>query len=152
MNTGSVMLGSRGIKAIASISLACLWILTASATLVESYAYRYTGIILIIFGLYRYALTKQRPVVTWSEWLCIGWGCYAISRFAAQFLLQKDHPVGDADMLYIMPLVFPILGFALFLCWDELETVFAVYFGVALTALALTTHMLRSLGEKRYAR
>jgi O-antigen ligase len=140
MNIGSVNLERRFVEAIISGTLACLWIATSSATLVESYAYRYSGIILVIFGFYQYARGQRKPSVIWGEWLCIGWGCYAISRFFAQYLLQTDHPIGDADLLYVMPLVFPILGFSLFLCWESLEATIAAYFGVALAALLLTTH------------
>lgn len=138
----SVITSRRTAEAIETALLACLLIITASATLIESYAYRYAGIILVVYGFYRYARFQGKPLVTWGEWLCIGWGCYAIFRFVAQFLFQNDHPVGDADLLYVIPLVFPILGFVLFLCWDKLELTIGIYFGLALTALASTTRYL----------
>lgn len=119
--------------------LTALWVVTASATLIEDDAYRYTGIILMIYGALSYAALKPRPPVGWPAWLCIGWGSYALGRFLLQYFLEAGHPQGDGELMYAMPLAFPSLAFALFLGWSRVHQIIATYFGVALAALLLTT-------------
>ena len=117
----------------------CLWVITASATLIENDAYRYAGMVLVAYGANRYLTMYPRPAVGWLGWLCVGWGSYALGRFLLQYLLVADHPTGDAELLYAMPLVFPSLGFAMFVCWAKMQRVIAAYFGVTLATLLFTT-------------
>lgn len=115
------------------------WIVTASATLIEDDAYRYSGILLFAYGLYRYLAMNPRPAVGFAAWLCVGWGSYAMGRFVLQYLLQAGHPEGDGELIYAMPLAFPSLAFAMFIGWQRMQRVIAAYFGVALATLLLTT-------------
>ncbi|NRP87793.1 hypothetical protein GFPCMMHI_03713 [Ensifer adhaerens] len=118
-----------------------LWLFVMSASLVESYAYRYAGTLLLILSLILYARSKPRPSIDWQGWLCLAWGTYAFLRYVLQFALQADHPVGDHDVLFLMPLVFPPLAFLLFRCWSHLERLVAVYFGIALIVLLLSLRL-----------
>ncbi|OCJ08550.1 hypothetical protein A6U86_28120 [Rhizobium sp. AC27/96] len=112
-----------------------LWLVVMSASLIESYAYRYAGVLLLILSLISYLRSSSRPSIDWRGWLCLAWGTYALLRFSLQFALLSDHPIGDRDLLFLMPLVFPPLAYALFLCWSHLERLIAVYFGFALIVL-----------------
>ncbi len=116
-----------------------LWVVTASATLIENDAYRYSGVLLFAYGLYRYLAMAERPAVGLPAWLCVGWGSYALGRFLLQYLLGAGHPEGDGELMYAMPLAFPSLGFAMFIGWQQMQKVIATYFGVALATLLLTT-------------
>mgnify|MGYP001083953826 FL=1 len=116
-----------------------LWLVIMSASLIESYAYRYAGIPLLVISLVFYARSSPRPPIDWRGWLCIAWGTYAFLRFALQFALESDHPVGDRDVLFLMPLIFPPLAYGLFLVWSDLEKLIAIYFGVALLILLWQT-------------
>ncbi|WP_195909616.1 O-antigen ligase family protein [Rhizobium tubonense] len=117
-----------------------LWLLVASATLVESYAYRYAGAVLVLIAFYRYAKATTRPTMDWRGWLCIGWGVYALGRFSAEAILLPGHPVGDREILFGIPLVFPLMAFIFFQCWQDMERIAAVYFGIAFLTIAATTH------------
>jgi len=120
--------------------LTALWVVTASATLIENDAYRYSGIVLMIYGGVAYCAMRPRPPVSWPAWLCIGWGSYALGRFLLQYLLEAGHPQGDGELMYAMPLAFPSLAFALYLGWSRIQQIVATYFGVALAMLVFTTH------------
>lgn len=112
-----------------------LWLIVMSASLIESYAYRYAGVLLVLISLVLYMRVSPRPAIDWRGWLCLAWGTYALLRFSLQFALQSDHPVGDRDLLFLMPLIFPVFGYILFLSWSHIEKLIAVYFGFALLIL-----------------
>ncbi|MFK0161071.1 O-antigen ligase family protein [Rhizobium sp. NPDC090279] len=116
-----------------------LWLVIMSASLIESYAYRYAGVPLLVISLVFYARSSPRPSIDWRGWLCLAWGFYAFLRFTLQFALQSDHPVGDRDVLFLMPLIFPPLAYGLFLVWSDIEKLIAVYFGSALLILLWQT-------------
>lgn len=118
-----------------------LWLIIMSASLIESYAYRYAGALLLILALVLYVRSQPRPAIDWRGWLCLAWGSYAGLRYVLQFALQADHPIGDHDLLFLMPLIFPPLAFGLFRCWSHLEKIIAVYFGFALLALLMGTRI-----------
>ncbi len=118
-----------------------LWLVIMSASLIESYAYRYAGALLLILSLTLYVRSQPRPPIDWRGWLCLAWGGYAGMRYVLQFALQADHPVGDHDLLFLMPLIFPPLAFGLFQCWPHLEKLVAVYFGFALVILLTGMHI-----------
>ncbi|AYG69726.1 MULTISPECIES: O-antigen ligase family protein [unclassified Rhizobium] len=112
-----------------------LWLAIMSASLIESYTYRYAGGLLVLISLVLYVRSSPRPSIDWRGWLCLAWGTYALLRFSLQFALQSDHPIGDRDLLFLMPLTFPPFAYILFRCWTDLEKLIAVYFGFALVVL-----------------
>ncbi len=114
-----------------------LWLVIMSASLIEGYAYRYAGVLLLILALTLYVRSEPRIPIDWRGWLCLAWGSYAGVRYLLQFALQADHPVGDHELIFLMPLIFPPLAFGLFLCWSHLEKIVAVYFGFALVILLI---------------
>ncbi|MQB46540.1 O-antigen ligase domain-containing protein [Rhizobium sp. ICMP 5592] len=116
---------------------AALWLVVMSASLVEGYAYRHAGALLVFLSLFLYARSTPRPSIDWRGWLCIAWGVYALLRYVLQFALQADHPIGDHELLFLMPLTFPPLAFILFQCWPQLERLIAIHFGLALAILLL---------------
>jgi O-antigen ligase len=116
-----------------------LWLVVMSASLIESYAYRYAGVLLLLISLMFYARSAPRPSIDWRGWLCFAWGLYAFLRFTIQFVFQSDHPIGDRDALFLMPLIFPPMAYSLFLIWPHLEKLIAVYFGAALIILLTKT-------------
>lgn len=112
-----------------------LWLVVMSASLIESYAYRYAGVLLVLISLVLYMRSSPRLSIDWRGWLCLAWGTYVLLRFSLQFALLSDHPVGERDLLFLMPLTFPLFGYILFLCWSHFEKLIAVYFGFALIVL-----------------
>lgn len=117
-----------------------LFLVTMSATLVESYAYRYSGSALALIGFIHWLRARPRPAVDWQSWLCLGWGCYVIIRFTGQYALELNHPIGDRELLFSMTLAFPLIASALFQAWDDIERIIASYFAIALITLIATAH------------
>ena len=136
---------SRGSTSISdqgwAVILGGLWLVVMSASLIESYAYRYAGVLLVLISLVLYLRSSPRPAIDWRGWLCLAWGTYALLRFSLQFALQSDHPIGDRDLLFLMPLTFPPFGYVLFLYWSHLERLIAVYFGLAFVVLLWGTQI-----------
>jgi len=117
-----------------------LWILVASATLVESDAYRYAVALLSLIALYYYLKAPVRPRTDWIGWLCMGWGAYVMTRFGITYWLTPEHDIGASDWLYAFPFFFPILGVAVLLYEPLFEKIIAAYFAATLAMLIATQH------------
>ncbi|QND48891.1 O-antigen ligase domain-containing protein [Rhizobium lusitanum] len=117
-----------------------LWILVASATLVESDAYRYAAALLSLIAFYYYLKAPVRPRTDWIGWLCMGWGAYVMTRFAITYWLTPEHDIGASDWLYAFPFFFPILGVAFLLYEPLFEKIIAAYFAAVLIMLIATQH------------
>ncbi len=117
--------------------LVILWLLMISAPIVESDTYRYVALLLIgtTFVWFKPNLNLLRR--DWLANACIAWGAYALLRFL--FGLIVDGEKGASDWLYAFPLFFPAVGIALYSGRKHVETVFAIYFPVALAALLVST-------------
>lgn len=115
-----------------------LWLLAMSATLVETDAYRYAAVALMISALLMPPLGIERKA-DWLVWLCVGWAVYVVARFLAVFAMTATHDVGSSEFLYVFPAFFPLLGLALWRYRAYIEWVLAVFFAIALVALLVTT-------------
>jgi len=91
---------------------AALWALFASAMLVESDTYRYVAVVFVVLALVRCREEVGRVSRDWLALLCYGWAAYAAVRFALGALLFGEK--GTSEWLYIFPVVFPLVGAALF--------------------------------------
>ncbi|MBB3590162.1 O-antigen ligase [Rhizobium sp. BK529] len=117
--------------------LVILWLLLISAPIVESDTYRYAALLLIgtTFAFFKpnYQLLKR----DWLANACVAWGTYALLRFLFGLIVYGEK--GASDWLYAFPLFFPAVGIALYCSRKHIETVFAIYFPVALAALLIST-------------
>ncbi|MBB3593807.1 O-antigen ligase [Rhizobium sp. BK529] len=117
--------------------LVILWLLLISAPIVESDTYRYAALLLIgtTFAFFKpnYQLLKRN----WLANACVAWGTYALLRFLFGLIVYGEK--GASDWLYAFPLFFPAVGIALYCSRKHVETVFAIYFPVALAALLIST-------------
>ena len=134
---------SRVLDGYQATAISGLWLVIMSASLIESYAYRYAGVPLLLISLFCYARSTPRPAIDWRGWFCLLWGLYAFLRFIIPFAFQSDHPVGDRDVLFLMPLIFPPLAYGLFLVWPHIEKIIAAYFGAAFVILLAKTPFSR---------
>lgn len=117
--------------------LVILWLLLISAPILESDSYRYAALLLI--GT-TFVWFKPNLSLLKRDWLanaCLAWGAYALLRFL--FGLIVDGEKGASDWLYAFPLFFPAVGIALYSSRKHVETVFAIYFPIALAALLIST-------------
>ena len=119
-----------------------------SAVWVETDAYRYAGLALIAATLVHYFRTDfwtyKKPLVGWAGLICIAWALYAGLRLGYVLLVHPDHGSGSAEGIYILPLLYPSLGYGLFLFIQRpfvLATVFmlislvVVIFGIDYTPM-----------------
>ncbi|MGM4912858.1 O-antigen ligase family protein [Rhizobium sp. 768_B6_N1_8] len=117
--------------------LVILWLLLISAPILESDSYRYAALLLIgttfVWFKPNFSLLKR----DWLANACLAWGAYALLRFL--FGLIVDGEKGASDWLYAFPLFFPAVGIALYSSRKHVETVFAIYFPIALAALLIST-------------
>jgi O-antigen ligase len=118
-----------------------LWILSASALLVETDTYRYVCGILSLIGLAYFMRMPDRPRTDRLGWLCMAWGGYVIVRFLFIYFTTSPHDIGASDWLFAFPLFFPILGFAFALYARYMERIVAVFFASALVMLAVTVSL-----------
>lgn len=90
-----------------------LGLCAVSAVWVESDLYRYILGPLSLYGLYRYFFRPEYPGARISvvETLCLLWSAYVAVRVGIPYL-KSDQAVGSAEGLYIFPLVFSALGYA----------------------------------------
>jgi O-antigen ligase len=117
--------------------LVILWLLLISAPILESDSYRYAALLLI--GT-TFVWFKPNLGLLKRDWLanaCLAWGVYALVRFCYGALV--NHEMGASDWLYAFPLFFPAVGIALYSSRKHVETVFAIYFPIALAALLIST-------------
>ncbi|KQV84059.1 O-antigen ligase family protein [Rhizobium sp. Root1220] len=114
-----------------------LWLTMLSVTLIESDAYRYATIILIV-SVFLFSANPLGAVSRdWLALLCMGWGGVALSRFV--FDLATTGERGASEWLYAFPLFFPFMGIALNMSWRVASTVLLGFFSVALLLLLVST-------------
>lgn len=91
---------------------AALWVLLASAMLVESDIYRYVALAFAIFALVRHRPEVRQVSRDWLALLCYAWAGYALVRFVLGIVLYDQK--GTSEWLYAFPALFPLLGVALY--------------------------------------
>jgi O-antigen ligase len=127
------------LKFALSIVVSLAWLFAASANFVETDAYRYASAILAIIALCHYLSMPNKPATNWLGWLCMAWGVYVAARFLHFYVTTRPHETGASEWLYAFPFFFPILGIAFSMTEGRLERIIAVFFGIALVMLAVTT-------------
>lgn len=136
------------LRSLSFAILCLLWVTMMSVTLVESDAYRYSAIMLIVFGMVTLpdpgSFLKDRLSV-----LCMAAGAYAFLRFAVDVLVFKEK--GASEWLYGFPLLFPLLGLALYKTWELIPRIVLAFFAIALALLAASTQWSVIIsGERAY--
>ena len=93
--------------------LPLLWVVMASAMLVESDAYRYVTLALVTLAMWRYRDEVGLISRDWLAWFCWLWAAWALIRFVIGVTIHDER--GTSEWLYIFPLLFPGLGVALYM-------------------------------------
>ncbi len=116
-----------------------LALVTASAVWVESDAYRYGAGALLICALVHYFRlpTVERPAIGWVAWACFGWVAYIALRYGWS-AWQNPQARGSAEGIYFFPLVFPTMGYALFVSRKRLRGLDDLFILVSAVMLAAT--------------
>lgn len=121
--------------------LVFLWVLSPSALLVESDAYRISIGLLALFAFIRYVRETPRLFPAFESWICFGWVAYVVIRLSYQFMTLPGHPVGAAEGLYLMPLIFPTFGLAFtrMRAAGKAEPILLIFFSLTLLLLIVST-------------
>lgn len=89
-----------------------------SAFWIESDIYRYVGA-----GVYLFTLTiyfrddffdSSKVLIGWPGIACLGWAFYLLTRGCLDLLSNPDLDLGGAEGIYLLPLVYPTLGYAFY--------------------------------------
>lgn len=114
----------------------CLWVIMASAMLVESDAYRYAAILLASSTLIWFREDLRLVARDWLAILCWVWAGYVILRFVVGVVVYDEK--GTSEWLYAFPLFFPGLGVALYCARDRLFPVATTLICLGLLGLLIT--------------
>ncbi len=90
-----------------------------SALWYESDAYRYAAPLLVVPALAHYLRLHRsfpdRPRIGIVGLLCVAWGLYVAARYAYTVLARPDVGDGTSEGIYLLPLLYPTFGYALWL-------------------------------------
>lgn len=125
---------------IAAISL----LVFMSTVWVETDAYRYIALGFVVAALIRYARTDfwkyEKPMVGWAGLLCVAWTFYVLARFAYIYLFYPEMGTGSAEGIYLFPLFYPTLGFALLLFIRRPFLIAVAFMAISLVILIFGFH------------
>ena len=88
------------------------WIIMASAMLIESDAYRYASIFLVITALTTRSELVSKVSHDWLARLCYAWSAYVLLRFFYGIIFWGEK--GTSEWLYAFPAFFPVIGVMLY--------------------------------------
>lgn len=122
------------------VFLAALSVLAFTSVLwIERDAYRFAGIGLIVVALIYYfrrdLMTYGKPLIGWMGWLCIVWALVVLARIANAYLDSGGQAVGTAEGIYLFPLLYPTLGYALYVFIREPSKLVSVFMVISLVVL-----------------
>ncbi len=123
------------------------WLVMMSVTLIESDAYRYAALSVIIIFVFFLPKEDNANLIDWLAVLCVACGSIALFRFLSQLIMTGEK--GASEWLYAFPLLFPLLGRALYGSRSTLRVVLACFFCVALLLLLISTDFARALTGER---
>ena len=118
-----------------------------SVTLIESDAYRYAAVSLVI-GFAFFAGGTEKPISRdWLAILCLVCGSAALLRFLFQLVATGEK--GASEWLYAFPLLFPLMGVALAGSWKVVRVTLASFFLIALVLMLVSTQYSQALTGER---
>ena len=111
----------------------------ASAIWVESDAYRVAGVILVVAGQVHYFRkdfwTYSKPLVGWAGLACVAWTFYVVARFAYSYLVHPGAGIGTSEAIYFLPLLYPPMGYALYLFFPRALPAIVLFMAISLVAM-----------------
>lgn len=103
------------VEIIAAIAI----LIFVSAVWIESDAYRYTGIGLVLAAIIYYGRNDfwkyEKPYIGWAGIACLIWSFYVIGRLAYIYVFYPEMGHGSSEGIYIFPLFYATFGHALLL-------------------------------------
>lgn len=94
-------------------------LLFISAIWFESDVYRYVGLAMVAAAFVYYLRfdlgDPHRSRIGWPGLMCLGWAAYVIIRWGFAALESGSFDIGTAEGIYLFTVVYPTLGYAIFL-------------------------------------
>ncbi|MCK5931183.1 MAG: O-antigen ligase family protein [Fulvimarina manganoxydans] len=140
---------ARGLRGLSLLNLLCLFGLV-SAVWVESDFYRYTAPFLLLEAiLIYYFVDPKRPPIGLMGWLCAAWGAFVAYRLADGYLMHPLATTGSSEGIYLFPLIYPTLGYALLLHRRHLRVISLAFILISLVMVVATLHPLLAMSGLR---
>lgn len=102
--------GSLVAEALATLAI----LVMVSAVWRESAAYRYAGVLLVLFALIQWARkdiwTYSKPLIGGMGFLCLGWAIYVLDRLI--FVYATTGQLGSEEGIYLFPALYATTGYA----------------------------------------
>ncbi|MHA6646357.1 O-antigen ligase family protein, partial [Mesorhizobium sp. A623] len=112
-------------EAMAAIAILAL----ISAVWVESDAYRYAGLLLVLFAVVRWfrtdVWTYGKPLIGWAGFLCLGWAIYVLDRLTLVYFTTGQ--LGSAEGIYLFPALYTTTAYG-FLAYIRRPAVVVLWF------------------------
>lgn len=107
----------------------------------ESDIYRYIGTTLVLVALVRYFRVDfwsypEKTYIGWVGLACLGWAAYVAIRFAYSYLFHPELGRGTAEGVYLLPILYPTLGYALMLYVRRPFVLAVAFMAISMVALA----------------
>jgi O-antigen ligase len=126
-----------------------LWIVMASAMIVESDSYRYATIILVVAALIGMRDHVRMVSHNWLAILCYAWATYVLVRFLYGLLVWGEK--GTSEWLYVFPVFFPFVGVTLHATRRYLYGTATLFLALSLLALLFSLDIPTLLSGSRAA-
>ena len=110
--------GQESVRALKELFAYLVILVFISAVWFESDAYRYAALgLLPVTAYYFYydLLSKDKVLIGYAGFLCLGWAFYVAIRFAYSLIFHIRYGIGSSEGIYLFPLFYPISGYALFM-------------------------------------
>lgn len=116
---GSLARPDREPGTVANVVTAITVLAFLSVLWFERDVYRYFGVAAVVVALLHYfrrdMFTYGKTIIGWMGWACIAWGFWVAARLAYAYANADGRPVGTAEGIYLLPLLYPTFGYALLL-------------------------------------
>lgn len=123
-------------SAFGSALYLAIWIIMASAMLIESDAYRYASIFLVITALTTRMELVSRVSHDWLARMCYAWSAYVLLRFFYGIIFWGER--GTSEWLYAFPALFPVIGVILYAQRRYIYRAATAFIVLSLVALVAT--------------
>ena len=125
-----------------------LFLLFVSATWIETDAYRFAGVVLAASGVLAYFKGDFRPSIGWMGLLCVIWGVWVAGRYVLALNFGGLNEHGSSEGIYLLPLLYPVLGFTLYIHRAEWRESCILFVATSLLAALVTVDLVNTFDGK----
>lgn len=109
----------------------------------ETDAYRWACLALVIPSLYFYLKCGfwryDKPLIGFAGIICNFWAYYVLARFLHDSFFYPEKGIGSAEGIYLFPLIYPLLGYAMWRFCRKPFPIIVSFFSISIVALVIST-------------